>query len=87
MKNNMPFVSTVKVRRDRIQAFLNGKLVAEAAPPAEARRPGGAWELPDRRALGIGAWFGAPAAFTRAELVEVGQAGQDLARGGARREP
>ncbi len=47
----------IEVRRDKITAYLNGKVIQSIAPRMELADSGPDWRLPDQSMLGIGTWF------------------------------
>ena len=65
------FSSLVRVRTEKIEVFLNGKRVAVFSGDLGSSPLTGDASLPDPEALGIGSWYGAPAAFSKLVLVEV----------------
>jgi hypothetical protein len=60
----------VKVRNDKIQAYLNAALISEFVPATRALGPSGDWKLRDPRCLGLGNW-NTTLVFTTIELTEV----------------
>ena len=67
LENGRKYTALVQVRKDRVRAFLDDKLIAEyATGGAELQLPD-VWRMPDSRSLGIGAY----AAATRFHSVEV----------------
>ena len=70
--------SLVKVRKDKVQGYLDDRLVCEfnrndqSAPAISS-----SWVLPDSTAVGVGVWA-SNTTFTRVELIEVSGSGKRL---------
>lgn len=56
LDNKRRYTTTVDVRKDRISAYLDGKLVTEWTPDMGPIKTHDTWKLKDAANLGIGAW-------------------------------
>jgi hypothetical protein len=66
----------VKVRRDRVQGYLDNTLVCEYIKTGKSIRARDSWQLPNVHALGFGQWF-SDTTITKAEIVEVTGVGKE----------
>ncbi|HLX63781.1 MAG TPA: hypothetical protein VKX17_21095 [Planctomycetota bacterium] len=70
LKNNKRYTTLVEVRKDRVSAYLDGKLITEWTADMGELSRSDTWKLPDGKTLGIGA-FQSEVTFYSLELVEV----------------
>lgn len=70
LKNNQKRTTVVEVRKERISAYVDGKLVAEWVPSMGDLSLDNVWKLPDGKQLGLASWQG-EVTFYSVELVEV----------------
>lgn len=70
LTNGQRYTAEVRVRRNRIEARLNNRVVTAHESDGSDLSPLDSWALPDRQALGIGAWD-ADTIFHSIELREV----------------
>jgi formylglycine-generating enzyme required for sulfatase activity len=68
------YTSLLKVRKDRVQAWVDGKLIDEWKTDFSDMSMYDLWSVPDRRVLGIGSWE-SPTTFHSAKLTEVSSEG------------
>jgi hypothetical protein len=69
LKNNERYTTVVEVRKDRVSAYLNGKLITEWTPDMGELGISPTWKLPDGKSIGIGA-FQSEVTFHSLEIVE-----------------
>jgi len=75
---NRPNTSLVKVRKDKVQGYLNDRLVCEFDRHVqEAPALSDNWSLPNPAAAGVGVWS-SDTVFTRLEITEVSGPGKRL---------
>ncbi len=72
-----PHVSLIEVRKDRVRAHFNGKLVCEWKTDYADLGLLANWKLKTEQSLGLGSW-GCPTAFHRLELTEISGKGKKL---------
>ncbi len=72
-----PVTSLIEVRKDRVRAFLNGKLVAEYKTDYADLSMNDNWKLRSPQLLGIGCWE-SPTEFLKIDLVEISGKGKRL---------
>lgn len=70
LKNNKRYTTLVEVRKDRVSAYLDGKLITEWTPDMGELTISETWKLPDGKQLGVGA-FQSDVTFYSLELVEI----------------
>jgi putative intracellular protease/amidase len=75
LQNGRRYTAEVRVRRDRVEGYLDGELLSTYRGDGSDLSMLGSWQLPDRAALGIGAWD-AEAVF---HSIEVTRPGRDTA--------
>ena len=56
LTNGRKYVALLRVRRGRVDAFLDGKRLTSYEGDGSNLRMNTLWELPDKRALGVGAY-------------------------------
>lgn len=78
IERNKLYSSVVKVRKTKVQAFLNGALVAEVERgPAGGGGASGPWKLRDPQRLGLAVWA-SDTTFSKIEVVEISGPGKRL---------
>lgn len=70
IRPNQRYVSVVRVREGRVQAWLNGKLVVDAATDYANFTKNPEFSQPDNTRLGLGSYH-APVRFHKVEVIEV----------------
>ena len=73
--NGRKYEALVKVRKTRVQAYLDGKLIQEFEPAGYQMSLWSTWSLPNPECLGVGTWE-SPTVFQSAEVVEVSGKGE-----------
>ncbi len=74
LENGRRYTMMVQVRKDRIGAYLDDRLIAEHETNGSDLSVPSVWRMPDSRSLGIGAY----AAATTFHSVEIRPAGENL---------
>ncbi|MBI1314871.1 cyclic nucleotide-binding protein [bacterium] len=71
LQNGRRYTAEVRVRKDRVEGYLDGRLISTYRGDGSDLSMLGSWQIPDRTALGIGAWD-AEAIFHAIEVTRPG---------------